>query len=243
MFDDTEFSGWGLKSKTSESTNLTPIQRLEKEVLEGAPSTPRNISMYSKSLGFPSTEEFIKHIKGKKIADVGSGFTGFALDVALQGLDAMIIPINPVGANSSFTHDRRETIKLWRDLYYPEFNMLTIDASLRKIDKQAITAFAHDLSAIPNDAVDEVIDNLAVFHYSKPEYRELYEQSIKEMLRILKPDGIILIGDASNLKSGREPWYKEIFDKLDLDYHYLERDISLGNIHVNQRYGFEIIKH
>lgn len=243
MQDNTEFSGWGLKSKTSETTNLTLIQRLEKEILEGAPSTPRNISMYSKSLGFPNKEEFIKHIKGKKIADVGSGFDGFALDVVLQGLDTMIIPINPARTNSSFTHDRRESIKLWENLYYPESDTLTIDVSLRKVDKQAVTAFAHNLSVIPNNDVDEVIDNLAVFHYSKPEYRELYEQSIKEMLRILKQGGIILIGDASNLKNDREPWYKEIFDKLGLNYQYLERNISIGNININQRYGFKIIKH
>lgn len=242
--DASKSSGWGLKAKSSEAViDLSPTQRLEKEVLEDAPSTPRNISMYSKSLGFPNKEALTEHIKGKKIADVGSGFDGFALDAALQNLDTTVVSINPARTNPSFISDRKETMEMWRDLYFPKYDMQAIDAGLAQVDKHAIAAFAHDLSAIPNEEVDEVVDNLAIFHYSKPEYREVYEQSIKEMLRILKQGGKILIGDATNIKGGKEPWYKEIFDKLGLDYHYLERNIPFGNISVNQRYGFEIIKH
>jgi len=237
-------TGWGLKSITPESaTDLTTTQKLERKILEGAPSTPRNISMYSKGLGFESKEQLIELIEGKRVADAGSGFDGFALDAILQGIDTTIIPINPARENVGFVEDRRNAIEMWRDLYYSNYSSDAIDNALIKVDQNAVTAFAHDLSAIPNNEVDIVTDNLAVFHYSKPEFRDAYEQSIKEMLRILKPGGKILIGDGSNMIAGVEPWYREIFDKLGLDYQYIEREIPVGETTVTQRYGIEITKH
>jgi SAM-dependent methyltransferase len=140
----------------------------------------------------------------------------------------------------TFAHDRRRAIEKYREGFWPGTEMDAIDAALVAVDKHAITAFAHDLSAIPDEDADMIVENKGMFYYSKPENEEIYEQSIKEMLRILKPGGRILIGDNLHVQLGADAWYARIFDRMGLEYRYLERETSTPNY--SKRYGLEITK-
>src|SRR3989338_7374790 len=132
-------------------TALTPTQVLENKILTLVINTAGNILTYSETLGFSSRDEFINYIRCKKIADIGSGFDGFALDVLLRRLDTTVIPINPARTTSSFADNRRKELEELRPTLWPDHDMQAIDAALLEVDQRAILAFSHYLSSIPDE--------------------------------------------------------------------------------------------
>lgn len=225
----TEIIRLVFKSKDKKVIDRSQKAQLEHEILVGLPNTLSNIERYAKDFGFASQQEFTHDIKGKRVADIGSGLGGFALDVILHDLDTEVISVNPARSSPKFNQYRKEFLRENRELFY-QYKMRDIKKALKKVDKNTVIAFAHDLSAIPDNSVDEALDTLAVFHYSNPKYREIYEQSIGEMLRIVKPEGKVLISDYK----GQNPWYRNLFDELGLDYIIRE---------AGGRAVFEVAKH
>lgn len=183
------------------------------------------ISAYWNDLAFASEGAFVTYLRDRRMADLGSGYDRLALDAVLRGLNTDVVSINPDRANPDFRERRMRIITNCMGNDYPHNTVEEMERALTQVDRRAIAAYAHDLSVIPNADVDAVFDIRAVFHYSYPGYRDIYEQSLLEMLRITKSGGYIFIGDRCNIEPGKTPWYQEIFDQLNLNYVYLRRKV------------------
>lgn len=199
------------------------IAEFEKYV-SGIMNNFSGIPEYSRQLGFSSEVDLVNALAGKNICDLGSGFDRFALDVILRGLNTTVVSINPDRNTPGFKARRISIIEAFRHSEYSRYTLQEINDALAQVDQTALAAFAHDLSIIPDETFDMVIDNKAVFHYSQAEYEDLYRRSILEIIRVTKREKRILIGDTCNIEKQKEPWYKKLFDELGLDYCYIERE-------------------
>ena len=169
---------------------------------------------------------FVGYLDGKKVCDLGSGYDRFALEVVLGLPNTTVISINPNRSSADFNDWRWKIIEDWHSFALVEYTLDQIRLALVQVDQRAIPAYAHDLSGITDEAFDDVFDVRAVFHYSLPEYRQIYLRSLREMLRVTKPGGRIWIADTVHIGEEITPWYQELFDGLGLDYQYIQTKIQ-----------------
>jgi len=89
-------------------------------------------------------------------------------------------------------------------------------------------AYAHNLVSFPQDYFDLIIDNAAVFWYANPDEAEVLQKSFREMLRVVRPGGLIRIGDFK-----ASAWKAQIIDNEAVVYQAISTPVA---------YGYEIKK-
>ena len=73
-----------------------------------------------------------------------------------------------------------------------------------------------------DDFFDIAIDNRSVTFYSAKIGRELFKKSLQEMLRIIKPKGKLLIGDAVHFLDSEDGGFQMgVIEDLGLSYEFI----------------------
>lgn len=169
------------------------LSTYEQMVFKGnVAETWRDPSTYAAWLGYGSVDNFKREIAGKDICDIGSGIGGLEKGLTLDGFDtSRIVSVNPVVHTRRFIkQEKSDTNKILKEL--PR----TIIRKLRRdFFQNTVDAFAHNLP-FANESFDIVFDMFAASHYTNTSKTPLvFEASILEMLRILRPGGELRIGD------------------------------------------------
>lgn len=238
------------------------VEGVERSVLESGYDSLRLIDKYAEWLGFIDTRRFGEYINGKEICDLGSGFDGFAFDCLLRKIDCEVTSVNPRRTLEQFNASRlkkypidqnRGLLGIGRNLYTDEMESL-----FGEIDKRAVAMFAHDLMGLEDGSFDLVLDLNAVFLYVEEEFEPVLQQSIGEMLRILRPGGRMRVCDADmilrpggrlldcyvDMVKGPEisqncRWKMKLLDDMGLNYKLFDKKIGSGK---GSGIGFEIVK-
>lgn len=205
-------------------------QRVEQKILNGAiADTLRTIHHYASGLGYRTDEEFLARTAGKDICDVASGVGGLFKLFALTGHNARVVSVNPrVGLPLYTVFDEIETEKELSHFPKEKVSQLRL-----QYDQSVVPDFAHSLS-LQNESFDLVFDNVGVSHYIDEEDALAFEDSITEMMRILRPGGELRIGDwtaygkVENGTSDVPSFQEQTLINLGLDYELLWETNSLG---------------
>lgn len=170
------------------------IKQYESSILAGnAPDTFRGIRDKTfQDLGF----DIVKEIEGKVVADIGSGLGGIAKTACVEEIDTTVYSINPHLALEEFKQTEEETTAETLKSIYPAVTAEQIQAAQAYHDSHLVTDFAHNLKSLEDDVFDVEFDIHAVNANMPSGFEALYEQTIREMLRVLKPGGRIIIFDA-----------------------------------------------
>jgi SAM-dependent methyltransferase len=167
-------------------------QVLEGILLEGGKDTFRGINEHGlEELGVDIREA----IRGKVVADLGSGLGGLAKSAHVEQIPTTIYSINPALRVERHKNNEEKSTEFWLRHSYPHVTSVQLEEAQAYHDSHLSTNFAHNLSDFGDNFFDLMIDNSAV-HESMIESDLLYERTIREMLRVLKPGGMILVRES-----------------------------------------------
>ena len=194
--------------------------------------TFRPLSVIAKDLGFVGKDDLLNFIgKQERVVDLGSGYDGLALGCLMEGVNTLIISVNPRRKLPNFKEGRLKTIMAKLDNKHPqEF----IEKLLEKVDILATAEYAENLASLPSNSVDLVIDNQAISYYlhddpmaAAPTWRAYLDES----LRVLRPEGIMLIGDHTMFRALRtvlKPWRIAVLSGLEnVRYEIIPKDLGV----------------
>lgn len=135
-------------------------------------------------------------VQGKVVADFGSGYGGLARSASVEGIDTTIWSINPNLRHSTVAADLQDHLFMKGFLRnsYPDVTDEQVAAAAAYHDSHTSTNFAHRLTDFPDNFFDVGIDNYAVHAYMPIGEPEIYDLTIGEMLRVMKPGGKIIVG-------------------------------------------------
>jgi len=170
------------------------LARRETEILQVVPSSFRGIRHpLITALG-----NIPEEVSGKVVADMGSGMGGLAKSAHIEGIDTTIWSINPSLRRKEFQIWQRSplTMQIALGKDYPQATKEHIAAAQQYHDAHSSSNFAHSLTDFPDDFFDVAIDNWAVHGYMPRGDQEMYDMTIGEMLRVIKPGGKIIVGYA-----------------------------------------------
>jgi SAM-dependent methyltransferase len=213
----------------SSAERMSSHRRVEKKVLSTSEVTDTNRKpwQYAHDLGYTDEETLLLAITNKIVCDVGSGFGTLYKTLALRGIQTKIIPVNP----RIQLEEYRDGDSLLMELDFPNYPQDEVHRIHRLHDENVVVAFAHKLP-LDNDSVDLVFDNAAVSYYAQEEDALAFEDSILEMIRILRPGGELRLGDWVHYgggSSGKETFpsfQEEILRKHNLRYEYIQEPSS-----------------
>jgi len=196
---------------------LASHARLEQLISRGPVAvTFRDPTAYAHQLGYGNQENLVRAIAGKDVCDLGSGCGGLYKMLTLEGLNtSRITSVDPlIGSRSFIASDKFQTER--RLVEYPKDVVRKIR---REYLSKVVKAFAHKLPFADN-SFDLVFDNWAVSVYTATE--ELaFEDSVLEMIRILRPGGELRIGDPFSYGSSYVSNKEKILKKLGLKYEVI----------------------
>lgn len=178
---------------------LSGVRAYEEDQLEYSSDTFRGVNDHSifRNNGIVLASE----IKDKVVGDIGSGYGGLAKTASIERIPSTIYSINPRLKDPAFKRIEEEMgvhalRKRYRDI---------TEAELREAqashDKRLLTNFAHKLDVADN-FFDLFVDTAALNYYANKKDISLYEISLREMLRVLKHGGKILVEDWSKTSIG-----------------------------------------
>ena len=206
---------------------LLCYQRVGKRVLSSDGSsvidTNRKPRRYAHDLGYVTEENLIEAITNKVVCDVSSGYGTLYKYLALRGIQTNIVPVNPRVQLENY----KDGNSLLMDFDFPDYPVEEVRRVHRLHNESVVAAFAHKLP-FANNSFDLVFDNAAVSFYSQEEDECVYEDSLLEMLRILRPGGEIRIGDWIHYgggSSGEETFpssQENILKRLNIRYEYIQ---------------------
>jgi SAM-dependent methyltransferase len=227
------------------------------------------ISSYAENLGYQDEQDFIKELEGKTVLDLGSGLGGLAKSAHMQGVKTRICSVNPTLRFPHSRVEEKAAAREWYGIlnsglnvdYYPRepdwltklidrakgFERKSFGTAQEYHDQRAVAAFAHALPFL-KDSFDLIVDKRAVFGWfissnteESVRHKPAFEASIKEMMRVLKPGGRLLVGDIGTfgwVEAGVEPipsWKEEALREMGLDYEIIwernrdgKKTMSLG---------------
>lgn len=163
-------------------------------------------------------ESFIGLIQGKRVCDVGSGKGGLAIECALENIDARIVSVEPAIAHPNFKSGQLEVLK---KKLGGKYSLESIQEAFKRYEQNAYAATADELP-FEDNFFDLAIDNRSVTFYSAKIGRELFKRSLQEMLRIIKPKGKLLIGDAVHFLNPEGGGFQmRAIDNLGLSYDFI----------------------
>jgi SAM-dependent methyltransferase len=196
----------------------------EARIMEGeVQDTWRGLDDLNKKLG-PFYLDIRELIEGKAVGDVGSGLGGLAKSVAAEHINATIWSINPHLVDPKYKYDEEQATAamLWNR--YHTLDQSEVARIQQLHDSHLSTAFAHGLN-FHDETFDMLIDSSAVSANLTEGQELLYEQSIREMMRVLKPGGMIVIIDNmpsavgdSDPFTGEVRFKEKTLQKLDIPY-------------------------
>ena len=162
-------------------------------------------------------ESFISLIQGKRVCDVGSGKGGLAIECALENIDAEIVSVEPAIAHPNFKSGQLEIIK---KILGGNHSLGQIQKAFEIYEQNAYAATADELP-FEDNSFDIAIDDRSVTFYSAKIGRELFKRSLQEMLRITKPGGRLLIGDAVHFLDQEDAGFQiQVIKELGLAYEF-----------------------
>lgn len=184
-----------------------------------------------KNLNFNSTEEFLDHIDGKTVLDLGSGIGIFAKIAKKYKSNAQFYNINPGLVSDRYKEAvlerTRKAIGTKDGIFFDEF---------KAIDDNSITAFWHDIaeSEVPNESVDLLVSDDAFPRYcdTRGEAKAVLEQ----IKRVLKPGGEARLSPVfiydDNLDFGA-PSYLHVIEALAQELGFNTEAVPLNNTDLN----------
>lgn len=163
----------------------------EERILSIAPNTFRGIR----------DQDILKHgdiageVQSKVVADFGSGYGGLARSASVEGIATKIWSINPALRKRSFARDveDHEFMKGFLQVYYPAVTDEQVVAAREYHDTHVSTNFVHNLTDFPDNYFDLGIDAYAVHAYMPIQEPQIYDTTVDEMLRVMKPGGKIIV--------------------------------------------------
>jgi SAM-dependent methyltransferase len=214
--------------------NNDNLQKVTEEKKYVGLDTATGVERYAQELGFKNEGEFIQYIEGKKVCDIGSGYGAFGVECILRGINVEIIGVNPNIGRSSFAMYQEGTL-LRR--FESTFTKEQILSAIEQYNNKTLATFAHDLSDIPSDSQDIILENRAVTFYSGEIGAGLYKKSLLEMIRVLKPGGKLRIGDRTSYGWEVLSSNEQILKDLELNY-----SVIYDSENPSRPLGVEVIK-
>lgn len=196
----------------TEYRNCPPGLALKEHVLT-RPQTLRGIVDYVHY--FDIDEGEADRLFRGRVCDMGSGFDGLAASVSRAGLDCQVYSINPLRAESDFAQKRLLQYDSVGRIPTSEFFAWSdneISDALAAVDVRASAAFAHEAD-YPDGYFDAMFDHFAVMFYSRDRMRDVYVESIRNMSRMIRPGGRLLIRD-HHIANPYAFWYRPLLDEL-----------------------------
>lgn len=153
--------------------------------------------------------DLVSEIKRKIVGDIGSGAGGLAITAAMEGVEGEIWSIHPNMGDEEFTRwQQRVAVEELKTFASAE----DIEKAQKMYESRGIRGFAHNLRSVPDEAFDVLIDSYAAHKYMSRE-PGVYEASIKEMQRVLRRRGkIIVLGGLAPLPFLNEQPYLPVTD-------------------------------
>lgn len=184
-------------------------QTLERKILEGGKDTFRGVNEFKREIFGIDIREAIK---GRVVADIGSGLGGLAKTVSVEQIPTIIHSINPALRVARHKENEEKATEPWLRHSYPNISIKQLEDAQLYHDSHLSTNFAHNLSDFDDNFFDLMIDNSAV-HESMISSDLLYERTIREMLRVLKPGGSILVRESAGGSIGKKGEHGELSRK------------------------------
>lgn len=220
----------------TEYRNCPPNLPLKEHVLT-RPQTLRGIVDY---VGYFDLDEYeTDRLFRGRVCDMGSGFDGLAASVSRTGLDCQVYSVNPLRAEPDFEKRRLDQFDSVGRMPTSEFFAWSdeeIAQALSAVDTRVSAAFAHEAD-YPDGYFDTMFDHYAVMFYSRDRMRDVYVESLKNMSRMVRPGGHLLIRD-HHIANPYAFWYRSLLDGLGW---YFE-DYSVRGNYVKLRKPSGIIK-
>ncbi len=140
------------------------------------------------------------------VLDLGAGRGGPAKSAAAEGIDTTVYSVNPRLENSRLRKDYDSDTADQLARSYPNVTQERADKANEAFNARLSNKFADELDH-PDNTFDTVIDHVAVTTYAPSQFPEVYEASMRQVLRVLKPGGkaIIVAGNSSEPIGKRNP--------------------------------------
>ncbi len=174
-----------------------------------------------------------------RVCDMGSGFDGLAASVSRAGLDCRVYSVNPLRAEPNFPELRRAEYARKKTDPTSEFydwSESQVTSTLAATDARASAALAHEAD-YPDGYFDTMFDHFAVMFYSRDRMRDEYVASIRNMTRMIRPGGRLLIRD-HHIANPYAFWYRSLLGEL----HWHFEDYSVRGNYVKLRKPSGIMK-
>lgn len=205
----------------------------ERRILSGKENSFRGIrSPTFTELGI----DMVEKVRGKVVGDMGSGRGGLAKTAFAEEIPTTIWSVNPtlVIPKQKQWEEQGTNITLLEQ--YPHLTPDQLVAAQTYHDTFSSTNFAHGLTDFHDEFFDLLVDSRAVHAHMPEEYDVLYEATIREMLRVLRPGGEIIVRDTNfSLTSEEKPQPRQVgmkervLQRLGVQYTPIWKDSVDGN--------------
>jgi SAM-dependent methyltransferase len=184
-----------------------------------------------------SRDQFINILRGKTIIDVGCGFMGLAVDLALRNVDCTVYSIDPLLDDPDFEKRQKEAITFDSEGFYQEFSLQQRECARVDALRRAYPYYANHMPDFEDNKFNLLTDICAAFAYFDFETgrkRELaaFLKTIEEERRVLRPGAPMYVMDFYTYKTNdlnNANWKERELIKMGLKYAPVGEDIVAGN--------------
>jgi SAM-dependent methyltransferase len=177
------------------------------------PFTLRGIDAYERLFGMQESE--METYMCGNVCDIGSGCDGLAVSVQRSALNCRVYSVNPRRSEGDYLKKRKEAYERAIGDSTSEFfteDPTRIEQILSTTDTRATADYSHSLS-FPDNYFQTAFDSFATMHYSDAQFPEIYQMSLREMTRVVAPQGHLLIIDWHTANPNTF-WYRDYLVKL-----------------------------